>query len=111
MRYMLLFLGLGATPEATDAQTVDYNRRWTAWMGDLAARGALIAAGPFQPTGTVVSRDGVEDLELAPMDINAFAVIEADSDAAAHEIAGSTPHIELGGKTIVRPLIPLPPPA
>jgi uncharacterized protein YciI len=108
---MLLFLGLGAAPEATDAQTVEYNQRWTAWMRDLGERGALVAAGPFAPAGNVVSRDGVEDLELAPMDINAFALIEADDDEAAHAIAGSTPHIELGGKTIVRPLIPLPPAA
>jgi hypothetical protein len=111
MRYMLLFLGLGAAPEATDAQTVEYNQRWTAWMRELAERGALVAAGPFQPTGTVVSKDGTDDLELAPVDIGAFALIDAEGDEAAHEIAASTPHIELGGKTIVRPLVPLAPTA
>jgi uncharacterized protein YciI len=108
---MLLFLGLAAAPEATDAQTTDYNRRWGEWMGALAAKGALVAAGPFQPHGKVVSSDGVTDLELDRIDIGAFALIEADSDEAANEIAGSTPHMELGGKTIVRPLVPLPPPA
>jgi hypothetical protein len=108
---MLLFLGLAAAPETTDAQTADYNQRWGAWMGALAAKGALVAGGPFQPHGSLVSSDGVAELRLERVDIGGFVVIEVDSDEAANEIAGSTPHVELGGETIVRPLVELPPAA
>ena len=108
MRYMLLFLGLAAAPDATDTQTAEYNQRWVDWMGALAAEGRLVAGGPLQPRGSVVSTGGADELRLERVDIGGFVLIEADSDEAANEIAGSPPHIELGGKTIVRPVVPQP---
>jgi hypothetical protein len=49
----------------------------------------------------------VSELELRDVDIGGFLVIEADSSAAAEEVAAGAPHIELGGTTIVRPIAPI----
>jgi hypothetical protein len=108
MRYMLLFRGLAAAPHATDEQTLDYNRQWGEWIGRLASRDALVASAPFQPRGAVVASDSVRELELAPIDIGGFALIEATEDEAV-EIAGQAPHIALGGTTVVRPVVDLGP--
>jgi hypothetical protein len=105
--YVLLFVGRAAQPEATDDQTADYNRKWAGYMGELGQAGQLRAGAPFEPSGKVVSRDGVSDLELAEVDIGGYLVIEAESLDAAVEIAGRAPHIALGGQTLVRPAIPV----
>lgn len=105
MRFMLLFRGLAAAPRATDEQTADYNQRWAAWMGDLTQRGALLSGAPFQPGGSLVTGTEVSGLELERVDIGGFALIEAEDEEAAVEIAKSAPHAALGGTTIVRPLI------
>jgi len=104
---MLLFRGLAAAPRATDEQTVAYNQRWAAWMGDLAKGGALLSGAPLQARGSVVTGTEVSDLQLERVDLGGFALIEADSEQAAVEIAKSAPHAALGGTTIVRPLIPV----
>jgi hypothetical protein len=105
MRYMLLFFGLAAATKTTDQKTADYNRKWGDWMGGLASRHALVAGTPFEARGSVVAADAVRDLELKPVDIGGFALIDAADDAEAIEIARDAPHIALGGTTIVRPLI------
>jgi len=105
MRYMLLFVGLAAAPEASDEQTTDYNRRWGEWMGGLASRNALVAGAPFQANGKVVSTDSVSELELERVDIGGFALIDVGDDAEAIESARSAPHMALGGTTIVRRVI------
>jgi hypothetical protein len=105
MRFMLLFRGLAAAPEAEDEQTAEYNARWASWMGGLAERGALLSGAPFGPGGSVVTGVEVSRLELERVDIGGFALIEAESEGAAVEIAKSAPHAVLGGTTVVRPLI------
>jgi hypothetical protein len=105
LRYALLFQGLAATPAATDEQTVDYNKRWASWMGELAKAGVLIAGGPFEPRGNVVTAERIDELELQRVDIGGFLLIDADDEPAANAIARAAPHVELGGSTIVRPMI------
>jgi hypothetical protein len=99
MRYLLLFEGLAARPDASDAETVDYNRQWGEWMR-AAGDGA-----PLEPRGKVVSSGAVEELQLATVDIGGFALVEVDDEAAAVELARKAPHVALGGRTIVRPVI------
>jgi hypothetical protein len=74
-------------------------------MGGLAARGALVAGAPFQAGGKVVAAEAVDELQLDRVDIGGFALIEAEDEPAAIEIARGAPHIALGGTTIVRPLV------
>jgi hypothetical protein len=105
MRYMLLFLGLAARPESTDEQTADYNRLWGEWMGALANRGVLLSGAPLEARGSLVSAQATEDLLLERVDVGGFALIDAENEATAIEVARQAPHMALGGRTIVRPLI------
>jgi hypothetical protein len=104
--YLLLFLGRAAAPDATDEQTVDYNRQWGEYMAGLAQSGQLRGGAPLEASGKVVAKDDVADLELADVDIGGFLVVEVDSREAAEELARSAPHIALGGSTIVRRCMP-----
>jgi hypothetical protein len=101
----LLFRGLAAAPDATDEQTVEYNERWIRWSGELASSGALVAGGPLEPRGRLVTSQGPAELELERVDIGGFLLIDAQSEEAAIDVAGRAPHIALGGSTIVRPVV------
>jgi hypothetical protein len=107
-QYLLLFVGRQATPDATDPQTVDYNRKWVEYMAGLAQSGQRRAGAPFEPNGRVVARNGVTDLELEELDIGGYVLVEADSLETAERIAAEAPHIELGGTTVVRPCVAVP---
>jgi hypothetical protein len=107
-QFVLLFVGRTAQPDATDAQTADYNRQWVEYMGGLAQSGALVAGAPFEGTGKLVSRDGSTELQLDDVDIGGYLLVDVDSIDAAEEIAAGAPHIALGGTTIVRPCRPVP---
>lgn len=102
--YLLLFRGLAARPDADDPTTIDYNRQWGRWMGELAVTGKLVGGGPLEPRGVVVGHEAARPLELEPVDIGGYLLIRADSDDEAATIAGQAPHAALGGTTIVRPV-------
>jgi hypothetical protein len=101
----MLYVGLAAAPDAEDQQTVDYNQQWTDYMRELATSGALESGAPLQPSGKTVSRDATEDFEPERMDIGGYVIVKAESLEAATEIARRAPHIALGGRTIVRPIL------
>src|SRR4051812_39491036 len=101
--YLLLFVGLGARPTATDDQTVDYNRQWTEYMSGLGQAGKLRGGAPLEPTGKVVTREGAADFAPEKVDIGGYIVLAADTLDEAAEIASRAPHTALGGSTIVRP--------
>ncbi|HEV3232920.1 MAG TPA: YciI family protein [Candidatus Dormibacteraeota bacterium] len=103
MKFLMLFMGLAGQPDATDDQTVAYNARWGEYMGSLAQGGKLVSGLPLQSSGKVVTRDGVGDLELKPVDIGGYQIIEAATVDEAIEIARGAPHVALGGTTVVRP--------
>jgi len=109
-QYVLLLVGRDAQPQAADAETQDYNARWTEYFAGLARSGALRAGAPFAAAGKVVQRDTVSDVELREVDIGGFLLIEAESADAAARIAEQAPHIALGGSVIVRPCLEVPPP-
>ena len=104
-QFMLLLVGRGAQPQATDAETREYNARWMEYMGGLARTGKLRAGAPFADSGKVVQRDLVSDVQLDQVDIGGFLLIEADSVETAAQIAAGAPHIALGGSVIVRPCL------
>jgi hypothetical protein len=102
-KFMMLFVGLVARPEAGDERTQDYNEQWNDYMRELGRAGALESGAPFEPAGRTVGRDGVSPVELGEVDIGGYCLIAAESLDAAVEIAERAPHIALGGTTIVRP--------
>ncbi len=109
-QYMLLLVGRDAQPQATDAETRDYNVRWMEYFGGLARSGVLHSGAPFAATGKVVQRGTVSDADIHDVDIGGFLLIEAESAEAAAQIAEQAPHIALGGSVIVRPCLEVPPP-
>ena len=109
-QYMLLLVGRGAQPQATDAETQDNNARWMEYVGELARSGVLRSGAPFADTGKVVQLGTVSDIELGEVDIGGFMLIEAESAEAAAQVAEQAPHIALGGSVIVRPCLEVPPP-
>jgi hypothetical protein len=58
-QYLFMMIGRPAAPDAEDTVTKDYNAKWMAWIGDLAARGALRGGGPLEAAGKVVTREEV----------------------------------------------------
>jgi hypothetical protein len=106
-QFLLLFVGKQAQPDAEDTQTQDYNAKWAEWMGNAARSGALVSGSPLEFTGKVVSKDGVTDLELEPVDIGGFVIVNASSADDAAELASTIPAIPLGGTVIIRPCIPV----
>ena len=110
-QYMLLLVGRGAQPQATDAETQDYNARWMEYVGELARSGVLRSGAPFADIGKVVQLGTVSDIELGEVDIGGFLLVEAESAEAAIQIAEQAPHIALGGSVIVRPCLEVPPPS
>ena len=110
-QYMLLLVGRAAQPQATDAETRDYNARWMEYFGALARSGTLRSGAPFAGTGKIVQLGTVSDIELGEVDIGGFLLIETESADAAVQIAGQAPHIALGGSVIVRPCLEVPRPS
>jgi len=109
-QYMLLLVGRDAQPQATDAETQDYNARWMEYFGGLARSGVLRAGAPFAATGKIVQGGTVSDAVVGEVDIGGFLLIEAESADAAALIAERAPHIALGGSVIIRPCLETPPP-
>ena len=101
-RFMLLFVGLAAQPQATDDETKSYNQLWGTWIGGLAQRGILESGSPLEFAGKVVAKDSVSEFQPERVDIGGFLLIKTASMDEAVEIAGQAPHIALGGTTIVR---------
>lgn len=101
-------LGLPGQPTAGDDQTQAYNRKWVAYMGSLAQRGALESGAPLEPTAKVVTSRSVSDAKLGIPDTYGYMVVNAGSLDDAIAIAREAPHMALGGTTIVRPCVELP---
>jgi uncharacterized Zn-binding protein involved in type VI secretion len=106
-QYTVLLIGLTAAVDATDVQTQEYNAKWVAWMGDLAARDVLRGGAPFTDAGKVVTKQDTTDLVVNPVDVGGFLVIEAESFEAAAAIVQSSPSVQIGGSAIIRECIPV----
>ena len=102
-KYVLLTVGLASEPHPQDPQTQAYNARWAEWIRSLFQSGILESGLPLEASGKTVTTDTVTDYELKREDIHGYMVINADSLEAAIEVARQSPHMELGGTTIIRP--------
>jgi hypothetical protein len=104
-KYLLLLEGKTAAIDADDTQTKEYNQRWMAWAGSLAASGKLAAGGPLEPTAVAVTSEGASDRPLDPIDVYGFLLLSCDSLDEATAIAREAPNVQLGGSAVVRPAI------
>ena len=106
-KFLFLMLGLPGQPNAGDEQTQAYNRKWGAYMGSLAQRGALESGAPLQPIAKAVTSKSASDAKLGIPDTYGYMVVNAASLDDAIAIAREAPHMALGGSTIVRPCVDL----
>jgi hypothetical protein len=104
-KFLFLMLGLPGEPNADDDETAAYNRKWRAYMGSLAQRGALESGAPLEATAKAVTSGSVTDAKLGTPDTYGYMVVNGASLDDAIAIAREAPHIALGGTTIVRPCI------
>ncbi len=68
--------------------------KWSAWVKGLGE--TIVNPGTPLPVSKVVTSDRVED-DTGPNSMKGFAVVKADSMAAAVDIARSDPFLENGG--------------
>ena len=68
--------------------------KWSAWVKGLGD--TIVNPGTPLPVSKLVTSGGVED-DADPNSMKGFAVVKADSMAAAVEIAQSDPFLENGG--------------
>ena len=68
--------------------------KWKAWIKGLGD--TIVNPGTPLPVSKVVTSGGVED-DTDPNSMKGFAVVQADSMAAAVDIAKSDPFLENGG--------------
>jgi hypothetical protein len=106
-KFLFLMLGLPGQPNADDAQTQAYSRKWYEYMGSLAQRDALESGAPLQPVAKAVTSQSVKDMELGIPDTYGYMVVNVASLDDAIAIAREAPHMALGGSTIVRPCVDL----
>ena len=106
-QFLVLLVGKPPAVGARDAVTREYNAKWMAWMGELAASGALRGGAPLVWGGQTVAKDSVAQLAMQPIDVGGYLVIEAESAEAVAEILKSSPSVQLGGEAIIRECVPV----
>jgi hypothetical protein len=93
-KYLLLYEG-GSMPE-TDAERDTVMKAWESWLGSLG--GAVVDAGnPFTPASKRIKADGSISDGAGPA--TGYSVIEADSLAAATDLAKGCP-VLAGGASV-----------
>ena len=97
-------VGASISPEAMQ-QTLE---RWRAWIGEALRQGWMLDSGDaltqdgrvVRPANVVTDGPFVESKEI----VGGYSVIQADSLAAAAELAHGCPGLLSGGSVEVRPL-------
>ncbi len=91
-KYVLAYKGGGMA--STDAEREAAMAAWGAWMGGLGA--ALTDGGnPFGPSKAMAADGTLSD--GAPSSLTGYSILEADSFAAAAELAKGCPIFASGG--------------
>lgn len=93
-KYLLLYRG-GSMPETEEEQAA-VMQAWTSWFE--SAGGAILDPGnPFTPASKTVGPDG--SIADAPAAASGYTLVEADSLAAATDLAKGCPVLQ-GGASI-----------
>lgn len=107
---LLLYEGDDFRPTADeDALVAEYR----GWAVDLDSTGALVSGEKLDETGTLLEAPGGDGVALSGGDhgsplgrLGGYFVISAANRAEAVAIAGTCPHLQHGGRIVVRPIIP-----
>ena len=91
-KFMLAYHG-GNEPDSQEEGIVQMEK-WKAWIKGLGE--TIVNPGTPLPVSKIVTSGRVED-DNAPNSMQGFAVVQAESMAAAVEIAQSDPFLENGG--------------
>lgn len=100
-----LLLVRGTEPDATmPVETLV--QEYSAWAGELAAEGRLVAAEKLvDDSGRWISGSSAESRSRS--DVSGYFVISAADYAQAEDIARSSPHVRYGGTFEIRRIDPL----
>ena len=90
--FMLAYHG-GNKPSSQE-EGMAQMEKWSAWVKGLGD--SIVNPGTPLPISKIVTAGGVED-DTDPNSMKGFAVMKADSMAAALEIAQSDPFLDSGG--------------
>ena len=114
-KYVLLLHGPARTRPATPQQAAADSAteralvaEYSAWAGQLAAAGALVAGEKLADDPlTILTANGVtEPLRLTADELGGFFIIQAADSAEAFRIARDCPHLKHGGTVQVRRIEP-----
>jgi hypothetical protein len=108
--YLLLFRG-GAMATMSPAEMQANMQKWTAWMGELAAKGKVKGGDPLEDSGKVItgSKKLVTDGPFAEAKdlVGGYLLIEATDIDNAVELSRGCPIFERGGSVEVRATRPM----
>lgn len=103
--FIFLFRG-GKTSNASEAQLIDHEDAWDAWMEELDEKDALIDGLPMRDLGFVVTADGMQEADLGADDgITGYLIVESNDLEEAVDMASDCPIFQFGGRVEVRELI------
>ncbi len=108
MEFLLLYRRPSpATRQPTPEIGAALIRQWGAFLGGVAATGALGETRQLEYSGAVVGTGGVTPLDLHADTVLGWSIVTADTLDAAVGIAAAAPPIAAWGGTVeVRPLQP-----
>ena len=106
--FLFIYRGAGdAVAKMTPEEMQQHMQKWEKWIGEGMRKGWMINPGDaLTPEGKVVSAkvvtDGpfVESKEI----VGGYSIVQADTIAAAAELAKGCPGLQVGGKVEVRTL-------
>ena len=84
----------GENTSSSQEERMAQMEKWSSWVKDLGEK--IVNPGTPLPVSKIVTSSRVED-DDDPKSMKGFAVVKADSMAAAIEIAQSDPFLESGG--------------
>jgi hypothetical protein len=97
-RYMLLLYGAPASPEEEARRVGEY----VAWARSIASSGVAVTGEKLDDRAIELGSGTGGHVD--PQGLGGFFIVGARDDAAAEELARSHPHLEHGGRIVVRPV-------
>ena len=103
-KFVLVYRGGEVPPEEQDESMA----RLGQWIGGLVASKKQVGGMPLEPSGKVVSDEGVMEYVDADDSVDGYSVLEVANLDEAVEIAKGAPVVDHGGMVEVRPVMEMP---
>ena len=104
-----IYLYRGGDSNRTPEEMQKTMQKWTAWLGDLGAKGKLKSGGePLERTGKVVTkRTTITDGPFAEVKdlVGGYSIVQTKDIDEAAKLASGCPIFDAGGFVEVRPII------